>query len=115
MRRELTAVEARQKFGELLDRAYYRDDEIVIKRDNKAMAVIVSSRTYERYLKQRENDFDALERIWAKMPTDTTEEQAESDADRAIEETRALRRRNRVAVGSCRPVRRAPNALDAAR
>jgi hypothetical protein len=35
MKRRLSAVEARKRFGELLEGVHYRDDEVVIERAGK--------------------------------------------------------------------------------
>jgi prevent-host-death family protein len=47
MKRTLSAVEARQKLGEILESVYYRGDEVVIERAGKPMAVVVPARLYE--------------------------------------------------------------------
>ena len=87
--KEVSAIEARQKLGELLDKAYYRDDQIVIRRANKPMAAIISIQAYEQFLRQRDKDFSVLSRVWAKVPRLPQDEVAEDIAN-AISEVRSI-------------------------
>ncbi len=90
MKREVSAMEARQKFDELLDMAYYRDEQIIIKREDKPMAAIISIQDYRQFLKQREQDFSVLDRVWAKVP-DVPEDEVEADIAAAISEVRKVK------------------------
>jgi len=64
MRRTISAVEARQKLGEVLEGVHYRGDEVLIERAGKPMAAIVPVQVYQSYLRQRERAFALIERIW---------------------------------------------------
>jgi len=88
MRSEVSAMEARQRLGELLERAFYQNDEIVIKRGNKKMGVLISPRAYERYCEQRAKDFEALERIWEGVAP-ISQEEADRIAQEMVDEVRA--------------------------
>jgi prevent-host-death family protein len=90
MKRELSAIEARQKFDVLLDQAYYRDDQIIIKRADKPIAVLVSIQAYQQFLMQRDKDLSILARVWDKVP-DVPEEEVENDIAAAIAEVRSAR------------------------
>ena len=94
MIKEISAMELRQKFGELLDGVYYKGDWLIVKRANKPMAAIVPIEAYEQMLKQREKAFSVLDRIWAKAPA-VSEEEAQADIERAIAEVRAEKARKR--------------------
>lgn len=87
MRKEVSAMEARHKLGELLDQAYHRDDHFIVTRANKPMAALISIHAYHQFLKQREKDFEVLDRIWAKVPT-LPEDEVEADIEAAIAEVR---------------------------
>jgi prevent-host-death family protein len=92
MTKEISAMELRQKFGELLDGVYYKGDRLIVKRANKPMAAIIPIETYEQFLKQREKAFAVLDRIWAKAPT-VSKAEAEADVEAAITEARAEKAR----------------------
>lgn len=59
----ITALKARQNLGELLEEVFYRQDHFVIKRGEKAMAVVIPLSEYEAYRRQREKDFRILDEI----------------------------------------------------
>ena len=91
IRHEVSAMEARQKLGELLDQVYHKDDQFVIKRADKPMAVVISMRVYEELLKQRNRDFAELGRLRQSVP-EMPEEQVNADIEAAIAEVRAEKR-----------------------
>ena len=91
MRHEVSAMQARQRLGDLLDRVYHKDDHFVIKRANKPMAAVIPMREYEHFLKQRDGDFGALARLRQAVP-ELPEEQVDADINAAIEEVRAAKR-----------------------
>lgn len=91
MKKEVSAMVARQKFGELLDGAYHCDDHFIITRAQKPMAALISINAYHQFLKHREKDLAVLDRIWAKMP-DVSEEEGQADIEAAIAEVRKAKR-----------------------
>ncbi|MDA1193002.1 MAG: type II toxin-antitoxin system Phd/YefM family antitoxin [Candidatus Poribacteria bacterium] len=88
MKREISAMEARQNFGELLDQVYYKDDQFIIKRANKPMAVVVSVDAYEEYQRLRRKEFAVIHEIWESVG-DAPEEEAQQEIERAIRGVRA--------------------------
>ena len=92
MKRKVSAVEARQKFGELIERVYYRGDEVVVERAGKPMAAVVPMHIYESYLRQRERLFELVERNWEKNK-DVPLEEIEADIAEALREVRAAQKR----------------------
>ena len=44
----ISAMEARKRFGQLLEETYYRGDAFIIERSGRAMAVLVPIETYAR-------------------------------------------------------------------
>ena len=90
MKRELSATEVRQKFDVLLDQAYYRDDQIIIKRADKPIAVLVSIKAYQQFLMQRDKELSILARVWDKVP-EVPEEEIENDIAAEIVEVRSTR------------------------
>jgi len=64
--KEISALKARQNLGELLEEVYYQNDHVIIKRRDKAMAVLIPVGEYEAWLAQREQDFQVFDEIRAK-------------------------------------------------
>ena len=88
MRKEVSAAELHQRFGELLDGVYRNGDRLIVKRANTPLAAIVPIEVYEGMLQQREQAFSVLDRIWEKVPA-VSEEEAHTDIEQAIAEVRA--------------------------
>jgi prevent-host-death family protein len=65
MIKKTSALTARKNFGQLLEEAYYRGDEIIIERAGKAMAVIISIEEFRNWQIEREKDFSILDQVRA--------------------------------------------------
>lgn len=92
MSKEVSAIELQQKFIELLNGVYYNGDRLIVKQDDKPLAAIVPIEIYDRLIKQREEAFSVLDRIWEKVPK-VSEEEAQADIEQAIAEVRAEKSR----------------------
>jgi prevent-host-death family protein len=65
MEKTIAAFEARRKFGQLIEEAFYRKDSFVIERSGRPMAVIVPIDAYERWKRlAKERVFVMLEEVW---------------------------------------------------
>jgi prevent-host-death family protein len=65
MEKTIAAYEARRKFGQLIEEAFYRNDSFVIERSGRPMAVIVPVDAYERWKRlAKERTFAMLEEVW---------------------------------------------------
>ena len=65
MEKTIAAFEARRKFGQLIEEAFYRKDSFVIERSGSPMAVIVPIDAYERWKRlSKERVFAILEEVW---------------------------------------------------
>jgi prevent-host-death family protein len=91
MKRKLSAMEARQRFGEVLEGVYYRGDEIVIERAGKSMAVVVPIERYESMERSRERLFDLIEQAQQRN-RDVPFEVIEKEVEKGVREVRAKRR-----------------------
>jgi prevent-host-death family protein len=60
MKRTISAVEARKRLGEVLESVYYRGDEVIIERAGKPMAVVIPSRRYEAFEREKQRAKDRL-------------------------------------------------------
>lgn len=87
MIRTINALKARQNFGEMLEEVFYNKDHFIIKRRDKAMAVIVPISEYERWQRQREEDFSIFDEIREKNKGFSSEE-VERDVALAIKKVR---------------------------
>lgn len=52
--RKITAKEARDKFTDILGRAYYGKEAIVVEKQGRPFAVVINPDEYERYEKYKE-------------------------------------------------------------
>lgn len=60
----MTAEEARDRFGEVLNRAYYQREPIIVERQGKPVAVVVSPADFERYQQlARDRFFQVVDRV----------------------------------------------------
>lgn len=94
MKRTVTAVQARQRLGELLEGVYYRGDEVLIERAGKTMAVVVPLDRYKAMNASRERLFALIERAQSHN-RDVPFEVIEKEVEAAIQEVRAKRRPNK--------------------
>jgi prevent-host-death family protein len=88
MKRRLSAVDARQKLGDVLSGVFYRHDEVIIERAGKPMAAVVPMRIYEAYVRERELMLERIEQTHEANKHVTAEEAEEA----AVEAVRAYRR-----------------------
>jgi len=92
MKREIGAVEASQRFDQLLDDVCEGHGEYIVTRADKPVAAVISVERYEQFMKERDERFEVFDRIWARMPP-ISEEDAEREVQAAIDEVRAAKRR----------------------
>jgi prevent-host-death family protein len=90
MKRTVSAMEARRKFGEIMEGVLYRGDEVVIERAGKVMAVLVSPAKYEILQQNRERLYQAFEERWERA-TGVSYETAERVAVGAVRDVRKKR------------------------
>ena len=73
MRKTVSAMEARRRFGELLEGVYYRNDYVMIERNGKPMAAVVPAsalRRLDRIASEARESFEALRKHTIKLPED---------------------------------------------
>ena len=92
MKRKLSAMEARQRFGEILEGVHYRGDEVVIERAGKPMAVIIPTERYDALQQSRERVFAFIEKN-RERNKDIPYEQIERDVASAVQADRAKQKR----------------------
>lgn len=78
----MSAKEARDKFSDVLGRAYYKNEPTIVEKQGKPMAVVISLEQYERYRQQETQElFAAIHAIDERMrDADPAEIEAEIEA-----------------------------------
>ncbi|HLL45772.1 MAG TPA: type II toxin-antitoxin system Phd/YefM family antitoxin [Longimicrobiaceae bacterium] len=84
------AREARQKLSELVGRVHYGGDTVILESSGRPMAAVVPLEMYNRMMAEREERFQAIDEIRARMPL-VSEEEADADIAEALA---AVRKRN---------------------
>ena len=83
MVRRISAKEARNNFSDLIGSVYYNKEPVIVEKQGRPFAVVISPEDYERFIRDWEADFAVLDEIWAKNP-DVSPEEAEADVAREI-------------------------------
>ena len=68
----VSAMNARQQLGRLLDDVKFRGSEYVIEKNGQPAAVIIPVERHRQYLQIRESDFKRVETLRAKLKGDPT-------------------------------------------
>lgn len=102
MKRTISAVEARKRFGELLESVYHGDDEVVIQRAGKPMAVVVPMAVYESWEENRRELFRMIREV-QQLNKDVPYEVIEQEVNDAVKEVRGTRRAKRSITSSVTP------------
>ncbi len=96
MEKTIGAYEARRRFGQLIEEAYYRRDHFIVERAGRPMAVIVSIDDYERWQRlAKERFFSMLQGVWERSG-EVPAEELEEDVEKALEELRGELRAKKV-------------------
>jgi len=87
MEKELGVTKAREQFGELVEQVQYQGDSIIINRNGKPAAVIVSLEIYENWKQERKSFFNQIRQIQSNAGLNP--EEADQQAIEAITEVRS--------------------------
>lgn len=82
MKRTVSAMQARQKLGEILEGVYYKGDEVGIERAGKTMGMIIPVERYQSMERARERFFATVDGI-RESNRDVEPEQVEKDVAQA--------------------------------
>jgi prevent-host-death family protein len=92
MEKTVGAYEARRKFGQLLEEAFYNKDAFIVERAGRPMAAIVSIDEYHQWRELAKGQiFQMLEEVWSRNRTQTepiTPEEIQDEVDQALETLR---------------------------
>ena len=98
----MNVVQAREQFEEVVDRAASKQTRVLIEKDGRPAAAIVSAadlQTLQRLERQREELFKLVDRMRDAF-ADVPEEELEREIDRALAEVRAENRAAEAALRS---------------
>lgn len=93
MKRTLTAMEARRKFGEMLEDVR-RGDEVVIERAGKVMGVMIPPERYQVIERRREEFWKTVEEMRESFK-DVPADEIDRVVDEAVREVRGKSRAKR--------------------
>lgn len=91
MKRTVSAMELRRGLGGILERVFYNDDEVLIERNGRLLAVIIPPGRYQALERSREELNDMIRESWERN-RDADPDEVERDVEAAI---RAVRQRAR--------------------
>jgi prevent-host-death family protein len=92
MVKRLSALQARQNLGQIMNEVSIKGDDYIIERAGKPLVAIVSMEKYRMIQEERENALAALNEVWDKMRGEDP-----NKIERAIEEAvKAARNSNRA-------------------
>jgi len=84
MVKRMSAKEARDRFAEILGQVHYGKDTVIVEKQGKPVAAVISMEEYARFTEARTEPFRVLDRIWARnRNADPAQVQADVDAARA--------------------------------
>ena len=88
MATRMSAKEARDKFSDVLGRAYYRNEPTIVEKQGKPVAVVISPEQYERYRRQEKQAlFDTIRAV-DERTRDADPLEIEAEIAAAVEDVR---------------------------
>ncbi len=93
MEKTIGAFEARRRFGQLIEEAFYRHDHFIVERGGRPMAAIVSIDDYKVWQRlAKERVFQMIEPVWQRN-ADVPEDELMADVEAALDQ---LHQENRL-------------------
>jgi len=89
MLKKVSAMKARQNFGQVMNEVSLKGDDYVIERAGKPLVAIISMEKYQIIQKEREETLRTLDKVWAKMKGEKPEA-VESMIDEAVKSVRNI-------------------------
>jgi prevent-host-death family protein len=89
MEKQIGAFEARRKFGQLIEEAFYNKDAFIVQRSGRPMAVIISFDEYQKWRTlAKERFFQMVDEVWQRTQQ-TPVAELEADVAEAVAALRA--------------------------
>ncbi len=84
---KMSVRDARANFGDLLARVFYTREPVIIEKNGRAFAVVISAQDYEAFWKERTKAFAVIDGIRARN-SDKDVDEVERDVTAAVEAVR---------------------------
>ena len=84
----MSAKEARDRFNDVLGRAYYRNEPTIVEKQGKPMAVVISPEQYERYRQQEKRELFRTIRAIDERTRDADPMEIDADIAAAVADVR---------------------------
>ena len=91
MIRTISAIEARQRFGQLMNEVQLRHDHYIVERAGKPMVAVVPVEEFQAWMRRREEFFQQIEQTQERNK-DVDPELIESEVAEAVAAVRRTRR-----------------------
>jgi prevent-host-death family protein len=90
MDRVIGVTEARSRFGEIVDKVQYQGDTVVLEKNGKPAAALISFALFEKFLKSREVAFQVVTEVQEQnQGLDMSEDELLDFINEAVHEVRA--------------------------
>lgn len=89
MLKKVSAMKARQNFGQVMNEVSLKGDDYVIERAGKPLVAIISMEKYQILRKEREETLRTLDKVWGKMKGEKPE-MVESMIGEAVKSARNI-------------------------
>lgn len=88
MTTRMSAAEARNKFSDVMNRAYYQGEPTIVERQGKPVVAIINAEQFEQFQQQQKQElFQAIREIQERNK-DADPEEVYRDVTEAVEEVR---------------------------
>lgn len=88
MTSRISAAEARNRFSDILNRAYYRGEATIVERQGKPVAAIINVEQYEQFQAQQKRDLFETIRAIQEHNREADPDEVYRDVTEAVEEIR---------------------------
>src|SRR3954462_3438114 len=97
MDRTMGVTEARSRFGEIVDKVQYQGDTVVLEKNGRPAAALISFSLFEKFLKSREAAFQVVTEVQEQNnDLDMNEEELLDFINEAVHEVRAQTKQART-------------------
>lgn len=96
MERTIGVTEARSRLGEIVDKVQYQGDTVVLEKNGKPAAALISFALFEKFLKQRAEAFQVVTEVQAQnKELEMSEDELLAFVNEVVHEVRAATRKNK--------------------
>ena len=95
MIRTISAIEVRQRFGQMMNEVQLRHDHYIVERDGKAMVAVVPVEEFRAWMQRREEFFQTIDEVHTRNK-DVDPELLEQEIAEAVVAVRRARRKKKA-------------------